>query len=100
VDKTFAEAVPATAIRITHHTWLAAHSDKEPYELYLQTYYMAQEIQVLLEQMYPWLAGSGYLCYVEKTPAEDTVEVACIDPFLLSSQEGLASFSATVDEKA
>jgi hypothetical protein len=48
VDQTSAEAVLATAILTTHRTWLAAHRDKEPYELYLQTYYMAQGIQFFL----------------------------------------------------
>jgi Fungal specific transcription factor domain len=99
VDQTSAEAVLATAILITHHTWLAAHSGNEPYQLHLQTYYMARGIQVLFEQMYPWIAGSGYLWYIERTPAEDTEEAPYIDPFLVNSQEDLEKLSITFYEK-
>ncbi|KAE9378285.1 hypothetical protein N431DRAFT_328339 [Stipitochalara longipes BDJ] len=101
VDQASAESVLATAILITHHTWLAAHSDtcNAPYEIHLQTYYMARGIQVLFEQMYPWLAGSGYLWYVERTPVTDTEEVACVDPFVLSSQADLAKLAQTFNEE-
>lgn len=101
VDQVSAESVLATAILITHHTWLAAHSDMSnaPYELHLQTYYMARGIQILFEQMYPWLSGSGYLWYVERAPVTDIEEITCIDPFVLSSQEDLAKLSATFTEK-
>ena len=101
VDQASAELVLATAILITHHTWLAAHSNtcNAPYELHLQTYYMARGIQALFEQMYPWLTGSGYLWYVERTPAIDTEEVACVDLFLLSSQADLAKLSETFEQE-
>jgi hypothetical protein len=51
VDQTFAEAVLATAIRITHHTWLVAHSDNERYKLHLRILTWLREIQVLFEQI-------------------------------------------------
>ena len=101
VDRESAESVLATAILITHHTWLAAHSNtcNAPYELHLQTYYMARGIQALFEQMCPWLSGSGYLWYIDRTPAIDTEEVACVDPFLLGCQADLAKLAETFNEK-
>ncbi|PMD44538.1 hypothetical protein L207DRAFT_579476 [Hyaloscypha variabilis F] len=99
VDQASVESVLATAILITHYTWLSAHSNNAPYELHLQTYHMARSIQVLFEQMYPWVSDSGYLWYVERTPAIDIDEVACFDPFLLSSQEDLAKLAETFDEE-
>ena len=101
VDQVSAEVVLATAILITHQTWLAAHNNTSntPYELPLQTYYMARGIQVLFEQMWPWLGGSGYLWYVDRTPISDTEEVVCVDPFLISSQYDLAKLSVTFNEE-
>jgi hypothetical protein len=49
--------------------------------------------------MYPWVSDSEYLWYVDRTPVIDIDEVACFDPFLLSSQEDLAKLIETFDEE-
>jgi hypothetical protein len=48
-DLQSAEALLATAILITHFSWLASHSvtSNEPYEIPLQAYYMAKGLRLL-----------------------------------------------------
>lgn len=108
VDEESAEAVLATAILITHHNWLALHSDTSntPYELNLQTYYMARGIMALFDQMcrnpWPSLQDAEYLWYIERPPSNTNTEEEepCVDPFLISSQEDLAKLSTTFDDEA
>jgi hypothetical protein len=90
-DRQTAESLLATAILLTHHTWVASHSvaADEPYVLPLQTYYMARGIQSLFNQMFPWLKGSGYLWYAEQQPLVDESEAACQNEFLQTGLEDL-----------
>ncbi|KAF8848055.1 hypothetical protein BDZ45DRAFT_754258 [Acephala macrosclerotiorum] len=101
VDKYSAEAVLATAIIICHHTWLSAHRAKstEAYEIPLQTYHMARGIQVLFDQMYPWLRGSPYLWYIESQPVLEATESSCQEPWMTTAREDLARLSDTFEYK-
>lgn len=100
-----AEAILATAILICHHTWLASNStpvqeqeqEQEPYVLPLQTYYMARGIQVLFDQMWPSLKGSGYLWYAEQEAGMNDGMPSHFDPFLMGMQQDLDSLSKTFD---
>lgn len=101
VDEKSAEGVLATAILITHHTWVSAHSLRfEPYELPLQVYYMARGIDTLFQQMWPWSRGSGYLWYVDRIPISDQEEISHDDPFLHSSQQDLTRLSDALNRMA
>lgn len=90
-DRQTAESLLATAILLTHHTWVASHSvaPDESYVLPLQTYYMARGIQRLFDQMFPWLKGSGYLWYAEQQPLVNESEVLYRNEFLQSGLEDL-----------
>jgi hypothetical protein len=94
-DRRTAESLLATAILLTHHTWVASHSvgPDEPYVLPLQTYYMARGIRSLFDQMFPWLTGSGYLWYADQQPFVDMTEVVNRDKFLQSGFEDLDGLS-------
>ena len=100
VEDQNAEAILATVILICHHTWLASHStpSEEPYVLPLQTYYMARGIQVLFDQMWPSLKGSGYLWYVEQEVNMKDGMPSHFDPFLMSLQQDLDALSKTFNE--
>ncbi len=93
VGERSAESVLATAILITHNTWVSAHTllASEPYELPLQTYYMARGIAALFQQMWPWLGGSGYLWYVDSMASLDDDTASYDNPFLNSSQADLTT---------
>ena len=99
-DKQTAESLLATAILLTHHTWVASHSVAydEPYVLPLQTYYMARGIQSLFDQMFPWLKGSGYLWYAEQQPLIDETEIIYRNEFLQSGIEDLDELSKAFEE--
>lgn len=99
-DSYSAESLLASAILITHHTWVAAHSSTsdEPYVLPLQTYYMARGIQSLFDQMFPWLKGSAYLWYAEQQVVEDVSPGACPILFVRTAQEDMAHFSNKIKE--
>jgi hypothetical protein len=100
VDCYTAESLLASATLITHHTWVASHTrtGNEPYELPLQTYYMARGIQSLIDHMWPLRKGSGYLWYIEQPPIEEVDEAGCNNRFLASVQEDLAILSETFRE--
>ena len=100
-DSHTAESLLATAILITHHTWLAAHcpAPGQPYELPLQTYYMARGIQALIEQMWPSLKGSGYLWYVEQQPIEEVSDEGYENAFLAGVKNDLAALEMTFDDE-
>ncbi|KAK0109201.1 hypothetical protein ONS96_003024 [Cadophora gregata f. sp. sojae] len=94
-----AEFLLATAILICHHAWLAGHTSVpgRQYEIPLQTYYMARGIQALFDQMWPWLAGSAYLWYVERMPIEDFETPASNSSFWIRGQEDLDLLSKTFE---
>jgi hypothetical protein len=95
-DRRTAESLLATAILLTHHTWVASHSvsSDEPYVLPLQTYYMARGIQSLFGQMFPWLKGSGYLWYAKQQPLlVGKVDVLSRSGFLDTGRQDLAEVS-------
>ena len=94
-----AESLLATAILICHHAWLSAHTcvPIQQYEIPLQTYHMARGIQTLFNQMWPWLAGSAYLWYVERLPLEDIEHTASSGDFWTSGQEDLNVLSRTFE---
>ena len=94
-----AESLLATAILICHHAWLSAHTcvPIQQYEIPLQTYHMARGIQTLFNQMWPWLAGSAYLWYVERLPLEDIEHTASSGDFWTSGQEDLNILSRTFE---
>ncbi|PVH85193.1 hypothetical protein DL98DRAFT_583788 [Cadophora sp. DSE1049] len=98
-DRGSAESLLATAILICHHAWLSAHTSVpgQHYEIPLQTYHMARGIQTLFDQMWPWLAGSAYLWYVERLPLEDVEHVASGGSFWTSGQEDLDLLSRTFE---
>jgi hypothetical protein len=98
-DSQSAEALLATAILITHYSWLASHSvtSNEPYELPLKAYYMAKGIRPLIRQMWPWLGNSRYSWIIR--PMEGVYVDIQEDAFSLSLREDLAILSKTFDEK-
>lgn len=98
-DRQTAESLLATAILLTHHTWVASHSVglDEPYVLPLQTYHMARGIQSLFNQMFPWLKGSGYLWYAEQQSLIDESGIVCRNEFLQSGLEDLDELSTAFE---
>ena len=94
-----AESLLATAILICHHAWLSAHTSVliQQYEIPLQTYHMARGIQTLFDQMWPWLAGSAYLWYVERLPLGGIEHTASSGSFWTSGQEDLNLLSKTFE---
>ncbi|KAH8594261.1 hypothetical protein B0O99DRAFT_687902 [Bisporella sp. PMI_857] len=95
-----AESLLATAILITHYTWLAAHTHvgDQPYEIPVQTYHMARKIKSLIEYLWPLFKDSGYLWYVEQDQEEEPdTEVG--HPFLSSVQEDLARLSESFNDQ-
>jgi hypothetical protein len=59
---------------------------------------MARGIQVLFDQMWPSLKGSGYLFYVEQEVNQNDGMPSHYDPFLMSIQQDLDLLSRTFEE--
>jgi hypothetical protein len=81
VNDSSAEPLLATAILITHYSWLAGHirAPNETYELPSKTYHMAKGIQKLFTQMAPSIRESGLLWYVEKLPEHLSEDYESVD---------------------
>ena len=110
-NESSAETLLAAAIIITHHTWVAAHSEapgnhREKYKLPLTTYHMALGLQVLFQQLFPWLQQSEYLWYLHANQSKDSVEdsmegeingFCASNPFLIAAKEDVSSFLSELE---